>query len=170
MQIFIVGLLTILSASIGGLAYVGTHKAPALLPVQIVRVKATTTPTVQATTTAKVAPKVNKPVPKNVTTTSVQEKISAPATLPYTYYDAQILSDLNSQLEELAEQQKREERARQRQLAEWADEVRNQNNSYVSCSQLIANEENKIRAEIQSGGGFGTESQVRAMAINRANC
>lgn len=79
--------------------------------------------------------------------------VTAPAPLPD--YTNQII------------QQQAQERA---DINAQAAQTRAVVDASINCESKIQDAENQIKAEIQAAGGFGTESQVRAMAMGRVSC
>lgn len=81
---------------------------------------------------------------------------------------SQTLESLAKQLEYLNEQQKQSEANRQQALQELAQQFQEKYKPCDDWSKQIDANVVAIKAEISAAGGFGTESQVLAMAIKRA--
>lgn len=140
--------------------------APALVATPVV---ATTTVPVETRVipAKKTSPKASTAVTATVPTavpTPPLPAVLAPATYDNATQD--MIDAINASIRANEKAQQRE----QDELEDWASAIKNQNNAYQDCDAKINAAEDKIRAEIQAAGGFGTESQVRAMALSRVSC
>ncbi|GEM_PF-4951294 len=82
--------------------------------------------------------------------------------------NSSLLDALAKQLEQWNEQQKQSETNRQQVLQELAQQFQEKHKPCDDWSKQIDANVVLIKAEISAAGGFGTESQVLAMAIQRA--
>lgn len=170
MQYIILGIIALVSITVGTFSYrAGEHSVPHSVTVitatsSIETHVSTTTPVSHVKSAVKTTATVSAPAPVSTEKPEMtqaqfqalmQQVNAATAPAPQPDYMNQIL-----------DQQKQEQDSIDSMIAPTRARV----DSLLDCENKITAEEANVRAEIQAAGGYGTESQVHAMATSRVSC
>lgn len=165
MQILILGVLALFGVGLSGIAYKANQPQPAPITVPLSAV----VDTIKAKEESKeVSPAKSEMKPVIQKIVPVESQIyTAPA---YYYPTDHAYQNLLDTIENTNKALLRQEKQRQEELEDWADSIQEENENILNCQDAIEDVEKGIRAEIEAAGGFGTNSQIRAMALSRVDC